>query len=52
MPYQTTKPSKQTLQQYLEQRHKDGKAPPTPDEIRRQLGWGLNPGNKLALPER
>lgn len=58
MPYSTSKPDKETLQQYLERRHKDRNAPPEPAEIRRQLGWSMRPeddltaADRLALPER
>ena len=38
---QTTHPSKYLVRAYLERRSQEVKPPPTPDEIRRQLGWGL-----------
>lgn len=38
---QTTQPSKYLVRAYLERRAHDVKPPPTPEEIRRQLGWGL-----------
>jgi len=34
-------PSKQLVRAYLERRCRDTKPPPTPEEIRRQLGWGM-----------
>lgn len=34
-------PSKYVIRAYLERRSQDSKPPPTPEEIRRQLGWGL-----------
>ncbi|WP_202414364.1 hypothetical protein [Duganella flavida] len=37
----TTHPSKYLVRAYLERRSQEVKPPPTPDEIRRQLGWGL-----------
>lgn len=40
-------PSKQMIRAYLERRASDPKPPPTPEEIRRQLGWGL-----LALDQK
>ena len=44
-----TQPSKQLVRAYLERRSRDPKPPPTPEEIRRQLGWGLAlPDFKLA----
>jgi hypothetical protein len=42
-------PSKQVVREYLQRRSRDVKPPPTPEEIRRQLGWGmLLPDLKLA----
>jgi hypothetical protein len=42
-------PTKQSVRAYLERRARDPKPPPTPEEIRRQLGWGLLlPDFKLA----
>jgi hypothetical protein len=38
---QTTHPSKQQVRAWLERRVQDLKPPPAPEEIRRQLGWGL-----------
>lgn len=38
---QTTQPSKYLVRAYLERRTHEVKPPPTPEEIRRQLGWGL-----------
>lgn len=38
---QTTHPSKYVVRAYLERRSQEVKPPPTPEEIRRQLGWGL-----------
>ena len=37
----TTHPSKYLVRAYLERRSQEVKPPPTPEEIRRQLGWGL-----------
>lgn len=36
-----THPPKQLVRAYLERRKLAGKPPPSPEEIRRQLGWGL-----------
>jgi len=36
---QTTHPSKHVVRAYLERRSHEVKPPPTPEEIRRQLGW-------------
>lgn len=42
-------PTKHQVRAYLERRSRDPKPPPTPEEIRRQLGWGMSPsGFKLA----
>jgi len=38
---QTTHPSKYLVRAYMERRAHEVKPPPKPDEIRRQLGWGL-----------
>lgn len=38
---QTNHPSKFIVRAYLERRSQEVKPPPTPEEIRRQLGWGL-----------
>lgn len=38
---QTTHPSKHLVRAYLERRTHEVKPPPTPEEIRRQLGWGM-----------
>lgn len=37
----TSHPPKHLVREYLERRSKDTKPPPTPEEIRRQLGWGM-----------
>lgn len=34
-------PSKYLIRAYLERRSQAGTPPPAPEEIRRQLGWGL-----------
>ena len=43
-------PPKHLVREYLERRSRDPKPPPSPEEVRRQLGWGmLMPGSaKLA----
>ncbi|MGB9989321.1 hypothetical protein [Pseudoduganella rhizocola] len=41
MTTQTNHPSKYVVREYLERRSQEVKPPPTPEEIRRQLGWGL-----------
>ncbi|MDQ1924686.1 hypothetical protein [Massilia pseudoviolaceinigra] len=43
---QTTKPDKRLVREYMDQRtHAEHEPPPSADEIRRQLGWGLIPHN-------
>lgn len=37
----TSHPPKHLVREYLERRAKDPTPPPTPEEIRRQLGWGM-----------
>ncbi len=37
----TTHPSKQQVRDYLQRRSHEAKPPPSPDEIRRELGWQL-----------
>ncbi|VXA92533.1 hypothetical protein [Massilia sp. 9I] len=34
-------PPKHLVREYLERRVRDSAPPPTPEEIRRQLGWGM-----------
>jgi hypothetical protein len=47
----TTRPSKETVREYLERRtHAPLEAPPTLEEIRRQLGWHLLPS--FRQPDR
>jgi hypothetical protein len=41
MTVHTSQPSKEMVREYLERRNHEVDPPPTPEEIRRQLGWGL-----------
>ena len=44
-----TQPPKQAVRAYLERRSREQKPPPSPEEIRRQLGWGMAPSDlKMA----
>jgi hypothetical protein len=43
---QTTHPSKQLVRDFMDARTRSVEPPPTPDEIRRQLGWDLLPQNR------
>lgn len=38
---QQTKPTKEQIRAYTSQRARARTPPPSPEEIRRQLGWGL-----------
>jgi hypothetical protein len=38
---QTSKPSNQQVRSWMQQRQAERRPPPTPEEIRKQLGWGL-----------
>ncbi|GJI89907.1 hypothetical protein RugamoR1_30700 [Rugamonas sp. R1(2021)] len=42
----TTHPSKQLVRDYLDSRTRSTEPPPTPAEVRRQLGWELLPQNR------
>jgi len=43
---ETTHPSKEMVRKYLNHRmHQHVDPPPTPEEIRQQLGWHLIPAN-------
>ena len=46
----TTKPTKQRVRDWLEQRIADEDAPPTPEEIREQLGWRTVPNRDEVAP--
>ena len=37
----TKNPPKHLVREYLARRSRDPSPPPTPEEIRRQLGWGM-----------
>lgn len=48
----TKNPPKHLVREYLARRSRDPSPPPTPEEIRRQLGWGsLSPGTRDAREE-
>jgi hypothetical protein len=38
---ETTRPSKQLVRDFMDRRADSDDPPPTRDEIRRQMGWGL-----------
>ena len=39
--YPVTKPTPQQVRAWMVQRRTEKVAPPTPEQIRRELGWGL-----------
>lgn len=43
---QITHPSKEAVRTYMAQRQKERTPPPTPEQVRRELGWGLVPHNE------
>lgn len=43
---QTTNPSKQLVRDYMDSRTRSDDSPPTPAEIRRQLGWDMLAANR------
>lgn len=46
---QQNRPTKQQVRDYTAARAKQTTPPPAPEEIRRQLGWGLPPHDKPPL---
>jgi hypothetical protein len=44
----TNHPDREVVREYLAKRHAEKLPPPTPEEIRRQLGWRLEPNNEDA----
>jgi hypothetical protein len=48
-----SRPPKHLVREYLERRSRDPKPPPSPEEVRRQLGWGmLIPASVKLAPSR
>lgn len=43
---ETTHPSKEVVRRYLEDRRKAKAPPPTPEQVRRELGWWMLPNNR------
>jgi len=43
---ETKRPTKQELREYLYRRYESKEPPPTPEDIRKELGWHLMPQNK------
>ncbi len=52
MPTKTTHPTKQQVREWMESRQVEHEPPPTPEEVRKQLGWDLIPENKRPVRER
>lgn len=48
----TTHPPHQLVREYLERRTQSAEPPPTPDEIRKELGWALIAAERQAQAER
>ncbi len=46
MPHRITTPSKEQVRAYMAAREAAHRPPPPPEEIRRQLGWRLQPGDE------
>jgi hypothetical protein len=44
-----THPPKHLVREYLERRSREQKPPPNPEEIRRQLGWGMLMPTELKM---
>lgn len=50
---EVSQPSKYLVRAYLARRAHDAKPPPSPEEIRRQLGWGLSAADaKIVIARR
>lgn len=41
MPQTSNRPTNEQVRSWMQQRQADRSPPPTPEEIRRQLGWRL-----------
>ncbi|WP_323142762.1 hypothetical protein [Massilia phyllosphaerae] len=46
---QTTKPSNQQVRSWMQQRQEQNGPPPSPEEIRRQLGWRMVEAEREAI---
>lgn len=40
--YQTSHPTPAQVREWMQKRQTEHKPPPTPEEIRRELGWEMN----------
>lgn len=46
MPHRILHPTKEQVRAYMAQRERAHRPPPTPEEIRRQLGWRIAPAEE------
>jgi hypothetical protein len=44
----TRQPNKEQVRAFMQQRQKEKSPPPSPEEIRRMLGWGLVEAQRKA----
>ncbi len=49
MPHRVTQPTKEQVRAYMAERERARLPPPSPEEIRRQLGWRLQRSQKEHL---
>ena len=48
-PTPVTQPTKEQVRDWMEDKRRKDEPPPTPEQIRRELGWELNPDNPENL---
>lgn len=48
----TTHPPKQRVRDYMDRRTHSEESPPTPEDIRRELGWAIIEAEREARDER
>lgn len=49
---QVSRPTKEAVRHYMQQRQVERKPPPSQEEIRRQMGWGMLPNNDSLAVSR
>lgn len=49
---QANHPTKEQVRSFMQQRQVERKPPPSPEEIRRQLGWAMLPNNDSRVVSR
>lgn len=47
---QSNHPDKQKVREFMQQRQAQKLPPPTPEEVRRELGWGLVDAEREVKP--